>query len=195
MRLVFTGYTGDKSDLRKQDLDCLKPSEDLWVDIPMSRTKNDKRHTHVPGATNLRDLMIDTYPGATHLHHFATESVKATGKYPVSSIVRTAAEDLEEDVEEEFFEFDPLDDKPEERHILKRPSKSKKPTVPKPTVGQFQPRPTLKNTIKGRSMPKRACVRSCRLVADGTSTTYDVIDVTPKEGVVNNKVGWEPKNV
>ena len=44
-------------------------------------------------------------------------------------------------------------------------------------------------------MPKRVCVRSCSLNDDGTSTTYDVINVTPKEGAVNNKVGWEPKNV
>jgi hypothetical protein len=36
MRLIFSGYTGDKSTLSSEDLECLSPSEDLWVDVPIS---------------------------------------------------------------------------------------------------------------------------------------------------------------
>jgi hypothetical protein len=61
--------------------------------------------------------------------------------------VRTAADDIENDLEEELLEPD-LDEPPQVVKILKRPSKAVKDIV-----GQFQPRRTLRNPIKGRETP------------------------------------------
>ena len=107
MRITFTNYTGDKSKLNDEDFECLSSKSDLYIDVPMSPVKGDLTK-HILGSTNLRGLLKSTYPSANHLHEFATQSVKSTGKYPVSSIVRTQAEEQAGDTpEEEFFTFDP----------------------------------------------------------------------------------------
>ena len=53
-----------------------------------------------------------TYPGVRYLHELATASVKATGKYPVSTIVRTAEEDLEDENDDSYDSFSTLDEPP-----------------------------------------------------------------------------------
>ena len=53
MRMIFTGYSGDKHLLSDKDLECLSKHQDLWVDIPMSPKKQNQNRS---GEINLRDL-------------------------------------------------------------------------------------------------------------------------------------------
>ena len=106
MRMVFTGYTGNKDKLSKADKECLSPSADLWIDIPMSIPTKTIRNKNIQRNINLRDLLHSSFPGSRFLHELARESVKATGKYPVSAIVRTKQEDLEVDTDEDLFTLD-----------------------------------------------------------------------------------------
>ena len=75
MRLTFSGYTGDKSKLTADNLKCLTPSEDVWVDVPLSAAQK-RRKKHTVGLENLRDILYTTYPGVRYLHELATESIK-----------------------------------------------------------------------------------------------------------------------
>ena len=154
MRLVFTGYNGVKSKLSKKDQEYLSPDKDLWIDIPLSPSKKAFRNKHIHSGINLRGLLHSSYPGCRFLHELASESVKNTRKYPTSSIVRTAQEDLEEESHEDMFSLDP----PPNTSSEKAPPKGNKillKTKPpqKTVVGQFQPRATLRNPIKGRKQP------------------------------------------
>ena len=190
MHLVFSGYTGDQSKLTKEDKECLTPAADLWIELPLSAPKETgkKRNNH----ENLRAIMASTYPGAVRLHEFATASVKATGMYPTSKVMRTPAEDQEDDGVEELLAFD-------EPHI-KVASTAKgdkillKPTPIKRGVGQGEPRRTLRNPFRGRVMPARM-----RAMSVNTGNTerpiYDVVDETPLKGCDNNQVGFEPRNI
>ena len=68
MRMIFTGYTGDRSKLSKKDKECLTPGSDLWLDIPISETKSTSLTKGIDGTVCLRDLLTSTYPGATLMH-------------------------------------------------------------------------------------------------------------------------------
>ena len=102
MRLVFTGYSGNMSELHEKDKVCLTPESDLWVDVPISVHNKTALTKDINSTVTLCDLLATTYPGALKLHHLASELVRATGHYPLSSIVRSAQDDSEEDSEEEF---------------------------------------------------------------------------------------------
>ena len=119
--------------LSEADKECLSPSADLWVNLPLSAMKNVVKNKHVQGLVSLSDLISDTYPGATRLHEVASVSVRATGKYPTSSIVRTAADDVKKDIDEELLEPSP-EEPPTVVRLLKKPTKAVKDIV-----GQFQP--------------------------------------------------------
>ena len=158
MRLVFSDYTGDKTKLSLLDKECLTAHSDLWIEVPMSPAEKGKyskgpKVKRLVTTLSLRSLLTITYPGAVLLHQIASESVKATGHYPISKIVRTTEED-----KEDIGNDDPLVlDDPK---IVKIPSKRThkviiKPIILKKIVGQFQPRVTLTNTIKGRRNPTR----------------------------------------
>jgi hypothetical protein len=198
MRMVFTRYTGDIHQLSDEDRSCLDSSEDLFIDIPMS-LNNQVDRKNIQGSVNLRNLLKDTYPGARYLHEFATESVRATGIYPVSSIVRTPAEDLREDTYEEFLTLnDPevaKQDTAQCHKILKKPGPLIKSTVKQKSVEQFKHRATLKSTIKGRTQQTRICARSGSTLDQEGRAVHDVCDETLPEGFVNNKVGYKPRNI
>jgi hypothetical protein len=87
MCMIFTGYTDGKSNLSAEDQECLSRGSDLWINIPISVTKKAALNKDINGTVNLRDIMANSYPNALHMHEFVSESVRATGKYPVSSIV------------------------------------------------------------------------------------------------------------
>ena len=61
--------------LSKADKECLSPSADLWVDLPLSAMKKLVKNKNVQELVSLRSLITDTYPGATRLHEVASESV------------------------------------------------------------------------------------------------------------------------
>ena len=157
----------------------------------MSSTKKADLTKHISGSVNLRELLTSTYPGSRFLHKCASESVKATGKYPTSTIVRTTQEDLEVDSDEDLFT---LDSPPKEKTTRAKGNKvilnTKPPKPPKHSVGQFAPRPTLRSTIKGRVQPTRQ--KTYAIKAETSSTPYEE---TPPEGFANNKVGFEPNNI
>jgi hypothetical protein len=145
MRTIFSGYTGDRSKLSTNDKECLTPSADLWIDKPMTPGKA----TAIKNKSeriNLRELLATTYPSATRLYEFAIESVKATGKYPVLSIVSTPSDNEDIDHDEEMFELDEpeinVTPAPKGNKVLKKPPSQKK------GVGQSTPRTTLKTSIK-----------------------------------------------
>ena len=192
MRMVFSGYTGNMNKLSEADKECLSPSADLWVDLPLSAMKKVVKNKHVQGLVSLRDLICETYPGATRLHEVASESVRATGKYPTSSIVRTAADDIKQDLDEELLERSP-EEPPTVVKLLKKPTKAVKDIV-----GQFQPRQTIKTPIKGRENPVlQSRAMSATSIPSSGQTVLDVKDETPFGGstVENQKIGFEPTNI
>jgi hypothetical protein len=79
--------------------------------------------------------------------------------------------------------------------ILKKPGPRVKSTVPKDIVCQFQPRATLKNTIKARTQPVRGCARAAHPNREEERPTHDICNQTPSEGFENNKLGFEPLNI
>ena len=81
MRMVFTGYTGNTSQLSRADQKCLEKMEDLYIDIPLTKP-NKKLLKDIDVTVNLRDLLSSTYPGVQALHEYASESVKATRTLP-----------------------------------------------------------------------------------------------------------------
>ena len=196
MRMIFSGYSGDRTKLSNKDNECLTKSADLWIDIPLSPTRKNLLPNYICNEVNLRNLLSETYPGTRFLHEICSESVKATGKYPTSAIVRTAQEDLEVDEDEVPFAFDA----PEVVNVPKDTAQGHKilkvPLPPNKSVGQFQPRSTLKNPIKGRTPPTRQSVRG-RTARQPTSpgSIHDVVDSTPPEGFDNQKIGFEPSNI
>ena len=103
----------------------------MFIDVPMSK-----------GPNSLVSLAKDTYPQALFLHEFATASVKATGVYPVLSVARTEAEDIEQDEEDESWVFDkpPIPDAEKEVvKILQKPSTKMKARVALKRQGRSQP--------------------------------------------------------
>jgi hypothetical protein len=135
------------------------------------------------------------------MHQFASGSVQATGKYPVSSIVRTNEEEVEIDSDDDMFALDPPSKggKP-----VKAKAKGNKIVIPDPllkrqktgsrvksttSVGQVTPRPTLTSPRHLRSQPKRACAN--RAVSEQIGKFCQEIP----HKVSNGQVGYEPENI
>jgi hypothetical protein len=134
MRLVFTGYTGLMSRLTAADRKCLNGVDELFIDIPISKPHS-PLSKDIDVRTNLVELLKETYPGVTSMHQYASESVKATGRYPVSTIVCTTEDRIDDNIDSDgSFLFD-------EQIIVKRKAAIlKKPSVAvKESVGQFAP--------------------------------------------------------
>jgi hypothetical protein len=195
MRMVFSGYTGDRSKLSEKDKECLAPGSDLWVDIPISKTKK-ALTKEINGTVNLRDLLSTTYPDALCMHELASESVRATGKYPLSSIVRTALEDLEEDTDEPLS----LDSPP-----LPKPSaaaaKGNRIIVGKVVmsthIGQTAPRITLKSALRFRTAPVLAHKINTVNNPERPQLSEAKSQEFPQETMelVDNHVGYKPSNI
>jgi hypothetical protein len=195
MRMIFSGYTGDILKLSKKDQECLSSGSDLWVDIPISPQKKSALSKDINGNVNLRELLATSYPNALLMHEFANESVRAKGKYPVSSIVRTAQEDLEEDTDEDLFS---LDLPPKVKSKTARIIVGKLVSVTKSvTVGQSIPRITLKTPYRFRAAPVRAPVVNAFSAQGG----IDFYGNLPPESPASPKsdwdhhVGFEPENL
>ena len=143
------------------------------------------------------------------MHEFASSSVKATGKYPISQIVRTADEDLEIDSDDDMFALDPpaKGRKPSKAKAkgdkvlqagnkVMPPSasqgkgKSKAKSSPKTAkVGQFAPRPTLRAPPRLRAPPQRLHAMRVTLTPDITVECSETS--LPSKG----QVGYEPANI
>jgi hypothetical protein len=79
---------------------------------------------------NLVDLLEQTYPGVTRMHQYASESVKATGNYPVSTIVRTPEDETDNDVNDAgTFTFDEPIITKKKVALLQKPSPEVKKSV------------------------------------------------------------------
>ena len=128
-----------------------------------------------------------SYPEAIRLHEFATASVKATGKYPTSKVMRTLEEDASEDTDEELLSLDTP-------HV-KAVSKAKgNKILLKPVTPPNSPR-TTRNMSRGRASSSRQQAHLHTTSGKVAPPIYDVVDQTPIEEFNNKQVGFEPRNI
>ena len=94
MRLVFTKYEGNDSDLSSKDKALLSPSEDSYIEIRISTPpKSVKMPTDVITTITLRELIADTFPQDHSFSNTAALNVQLTGHYPISTVIHTVDED------------------------------------------------------------------------------------------------------